>query len=456
MNFLDQLRARLNDIVAERNAAKAELDSVLSVPTAENRDLNSDEAAAFEAAKAKVTDADARYDATKARITELEAIEDRQNAEAAARPTLPAGESVVRSEERTYRPDREVSFICDLFASQMRTGDHRGADERLERHRVETEARAITSSAVGGLIPPQYLLDQFAPVARAGRPFLNSLNALPLPPDGLTFVVPRGTTGATAAMTSEGAAFNDTTYAETDLSASVKLVTGAIDISRTMFMRGGSLVDQVLFPDIIAASEVALNASAIAGNGSGANHLGILSVAGVNAVTYTDASPTVGEVWPKVSDAVQRINSIRYMPATTVWMHPRRWGWITSALDSTGRPLFNFTIGGGGGNLPAIAVGEAATYGQVVGTLQGLPVISDATIPTNLGAGTNEDTIIIARNPDLLYWEDSLMQFTFEQQPSTAPGQVRLAAGRFSLFIPGRYPGSISTIGGTGLVTPAF
>ena len=101
------------------------------------------------------------------------------------------------------------------------------------------------------------------------------------------------------------------------------------------------------------------------------------------------------------------------------------------------------------------AIDAAIVANPPPGTLQGLPVITDASIPTTLGGGT-EDVICVARSFDILYWEDDLLQFTFEQVPSTAPGQVRLAAGRFSLFTPGRYPTSISTIGGTGLAAPTF
>ena len=82
------------------------------------------------------------------------------------------------------------------------------------------------------------------------------------------------------------------------------------------------------------------------------------------------------------------------------------------------------------------------------------PVVTDSNIPTNLG--TNEDIILACRTFDIMFYEDTAMQFTFEQTLTTAPGQVRLAVGRFALFIAGRYPGGVSTIGGTGLILPTF
>ncbi len=454
MDFIQYLRDRISELRSERDAAHSAVTDVLAAPTAESRDLNETEAAAFAEARDHLAEVDTQIADLEARLDELVAIEQRHAEAAASRPTLPAGEGVIGAEARTYRPDRNHSFLADLYATSFRTGDVAGAEARMGRHNQEVavEHRDIGVAAMAGAVPPQYLVDQFAPVARAGRPFLNSLNAMNLPLEGVSFTVPRGTTGSAGAMTAEAAAFNEQDMANTDLTSTVNLVTAAQDISRTLFMRGGPVVDQVIFPDLFAASEVALNASAVNGNGTAPQHRGILQVAGINAVTYTDASPTVAEAWPKLADAIQRINSARFMPANVIYMHPRRWGWITAAVDTSGRPLFEFST-----TPPqsVIGLGQAAEYGQVVGTLQGLPVITDASIPTTLGGGT-EDVICVARSFDILYWEDDLLQFTFEQVPSTAPGQVRLAAGRFSLFTPGRYPTSISTIGGTGLAAPTF
>ena len=107
-------------------------------------------------------------------------------------------------------------------------------------------------------------------------------------------------------------------------------------------------------------------------------------------------------------------------------------------------------------DLVPMGLGTSLGYGQIVGSLMGLPVLTDASIPITNGAGTNEDVIVVCRASDLILWEDPLMRFTFEQAPSTAPGQVRLAVGRFCLFHAGRYPLGISIISGTGLVTPSF
>ncbi|MFM2078530.1 MAG: hypothetical protein RJA49_2420 [Actinomycetota bacterium] len=464
--LIEQLRAQLRAILDQRQAHNDAIDALVSTAEARGSDFTVAETEAFNEARAARSTLKGQADALDARIAELVAEAEERAALETLAATIPTtaervvGGSVVRSEARTYRPDVRHSFLADLFDHQV-SRLHADSTDRIQRHQNEvavelrgsamtTEHRDIVVSGMAGIVPPQWLVDQFAPIARAGRPFLNSLNALTLPPDGVTFNIPRGTTGTTAAMTAEAAAWNETDYVAADLPSTVNLVTAQQDLSRTLFMRGGGIVDQVLFPDLIADAEVKLNAAAINGNGTAPQHRGILQVAGISAVAYTDATPTVGEAWPKLSDAIQRINSLRFMPATAVYMHPRRWGWVTAAVDTVGRPLFEFTKIAPNS---VFGLGVAAEYGQVVGTLQGLPVITDASIPTTLGGGT-EDIIFVARTFDILYWEDNLLQFTFEQV--LGPEKVRLAVGRFSMFQAGRYPASISTIGGTGLIAPTF
>jgi hypothetical protein len=104
----------------------------------------------------------------------------------------------------------------DVYMSQVRNDP--GAIERLARHGREVEAddptfqsRAIGTSAVSGLVPPQYLTDLWAQLARAGRPVADLCTRLPLPPDGMSVNFSRITTGTTAAIqASEGASVSNT------------------------------------------------------------------------------------------------------------------------------------------------------------------------------------------------------------------------------------------------------
>lgn len=456
--MIEQLRARLRALLDERAAKQAVVDTITAGAEARGEDLTADEAVEFRAAFDAVKAIDAERSDLEARVAELEEAEARKAQAAAAAQRFGIDERTaapvhVARDEPVYRPDGERSFFSDLFHSQIL--NDRAAADRIERNqRLQLETRDTTTSTYNGAIPPMFLVDMFAPLARAGRPFLNSLTSMQLPEDGMSFTIPRGTTGATAANTAENSGWSEQDQAVTDLTFRAELITSQQDISRATFMRGGAVVDQIVFPDMVGAYQTALNANCLNGDGTSPNHRGIRNVSGISAVAYTDASPTVGEILPKIQDAIQRINTLRFAPATAIYMHPRRWAWFKAAVDTTGRPVLPDL-----GNVPqnAIGVGNAAAYGQVVGTLGDLPVITDASIPTNLGAGTNEDIIIIARTFDIHLWEDNggaPFTFTFEQ--TQGPQTVRLAVGGFSAFTAGRYPTAIATVGGTGLVAPAF
>lgn len=214
------------------------------------------------------------------------------------------------------------------------------------------------------------------------------------------------------------------------------------------------MVDAVVFQDLIAAYFTTVDSAILNAAGTSGTHLGVRSVSGIVAVTYTDASPTVGEFYSKLADAIQQINAGVFFPATGIIMAPRRWGWMTAALDTTNRPL---VLPDASGPFNPLGVGDAAEYGQVVGKMHGLPVVTDGNLPLTLGAGTNEDVVLVVAGGNLLFWQEgdgAPRQLRFEQ--SNAPQSIRLAVWGYSAFSAGRYPGASATIGGTGLVAPTF
>lgn len=243
---------------------------------------------------------------------------------------------------------------------------------------------------------------------------------------------------------------------DTLLAVDVRTIAGQQDVSRQLLERSAGAVDQVIFSDLAGAYYAELDRQMIATDGTSGTHLGVLSVSGINAVTYTDASPTVAEFIVKVADAVQQIQTNRFAGPTGILMHPRRWGWILSAVDSTGRPLVTPSSASGPSNAHGVAAGVG--YGQAVGELAGVPVWTDANIPVNLGAGTNEDRVIIGHWPDSILWESGGgAPFALRFDETTAGSlTVKLVAYGYSAWTAGRYPAATSVISGTGLVTPTF
>lgn len=367
-------------------------------------------------------------------------------------------------EPEVYSPQSRNSFVSDAWAHHS-VGDP-AARERLEKHGREATAklkriaeekgihfRDVGTGAFAGLTVPQYLIDLFAPLARAGAPTLSAVRKLPLPASGMTLNVSLITTGSAAAVqATENTGVQETDIDDTLLTINVRTYAGQQDVSRQALDRSED-VDVVVFQDLIADYFTKLDDAILNADGTGGTHLGIRSTVGINTSAYVDASPTLPELYSKFADAIQKIASNRFAPATTVVVHPRRWGWATAALDSTTRPL---VVPNAQGPFNALAVGDAPEYGAVVGQIQGLPVITDANIKTNLGGGT-EDDILVMRMPDLLFWQEgdgSPRQLRFEQ--SNAPQSVRLAVWGYSAFTAARYPKAVADIAGTGLIAPTF
>lgn len=381
----------------------------------------------------------------------------RLDPDAASRDVVSAGRVSLGREERIYRPGGEHSLVRDLWASKVHQDS--GAGERLARHQqqeAELEKRDTSTSTFGALVPTLYLTDAVAEKVRSGRPFANAVRQLSLPTTGMDFKIPKVTTGtSTAVQASQNSAVSETDIdMSTDISVSVVTIAGQQDISRQAFERGIN-VDELVFADLAADYAANLDTSILADDGTSGTHKGVLNVSGINSVTYTDTAPTVVDIWPKLADAIQKVASNRYAGPTVIFMHPRRWGWFQAGLDADNRPLLD----GSSSATNVMGIRDRVGYGQVVGALQGVPVVTDANIPTDLGSGSDEDRIIVAAADDILLWEENAgmpKTLSLDGPLDSSALTVRLVAYGYSAFTAARQPSGISVISGTGLVAPSF
>jgi HK97 family phage major capsid protein len=364
--------------------------------------------------------------------------------------TTPTQQIAVSEPDLYVRGGR--SFFQDLYMSQMK--NEGSATERLTKHMaLEVEKRATTASSYGGLIPPAYLLDLYAKAPRNGRVYADQCNGATLPDTGMSIIVPRITTASAAGMQTENSAATTQDPAETDLTVNVRTIAGYLPVSRQALERA-AYDDQILFEDLTARYWAMLDLGCLNGLGSGVTILGVLNTSNISASTASTA--TVAGIYPKIADVIQQINvamgGIGYT-ADKIIMHPRRWGMFNAAVDTTGRPIFGIT---GQNYFNDVGVGDAAGYGSV-GSMLGLPVYTDANIPTTLGAGTNQDAIIVHASPVVHLWERSgdPVTLSFEQQAGTSL-QVQLICFGYVAFTAGRYPGASGAVTGAGLVPPTF
>ena len=211
------------------------------------------------------------------------------------------------------------------------------------------------------------------------------------------------------------------------------------------------MVDVPICTTVLVAT-VGAGGGVSVGAGTSGTMKGITASTGINAVTYTDASPTAAKLYSKVAGAIATIHASRYLPPTHIFMHPRRWAYLLAAVDSTGRPLVVPSANG-----PFNAAGLETSVGSegFVGMFCGLPVYTDANIATNLGVGTNQDVVIIARASDSVLYEGTPKAEAMAQTYG-ANLQVLVRMYNYAAFTAERQAKSVAVIGGTGLVTNSF
>ena len=421
-------------LIEKRSALLAEAQELVSLAEAEGRDLTAEEDDKIAVALRSAGELDET-------IKTHQELEARSKEAAEVRKHTAVVE--VKSEARTYEKHSPNNFLADAFAAQF-NGDFE-ARERLARHMNEerVERRDVTSANFAGLVVPQFLTDLAAPLARAGRPVADAARKHPLPASGLTISISKITTGTSTAAQSEGAAVSETNMDDTKLDISIGTIAGQQTVSRQALERGTG-VDMIVMNDLIASYHTTLDSAVVAE---------LLSSAG-QSVTYTDASPSVAELYPKLMDAIQKVQTTYFAGPNAIIMHPRRLAFIMAALDTTNRPL----VVPAPRNQNGIASGNGAVqYGNSGYEIAGLPVITDANVSVAQGDGTNEDTIFIGSLQELHLWEDAgAPMFLRFDQPKAAELDVLAVVYGYSAYTANRYPNAWAKIGGTGLVTPTF
>ena len=435
-----------NTLIEKRDAALAKAEAIVAVAQTEARELSPEQDAEIAASLDEVRSLDEQiktHSELEKRSAEAAELRKEKKFDVAVAPT------VVKSEARTYSPKAETSFLADAYAAQF-NNDY-AAKDRLARHMNEEkiERRDVTSANFAGLVVPQFLTDLAAPFARAGRPFLDVARKHQLPDSGLVISISKVTTGSSTAVQTEGAAVSETNMDDTKLDVSVVTVAGQQNVSRQALERGTG-IDSLVMADLVSAYNTNLDSLFVTTSATSLTNV-ITQV-----VTYTDASPTVAELYPKILDGVQRIQTNYFGGPNFILMHPRRLAYILAAVDDSKRPL---AVPTAQGPQNAFATGSGSVvYGNSGYTIAGLPVITDANVITTNGAGSNEDVIIIGNTQEAHLWETgdgSPMMLRFEQ-PKGAELDVQMIVYGYSAFTANRYPNAFALVGGTGLITPTF
>jgi HK97 family phage major capsid protein len=436
---IEELQSELADAELAMNTADAALQAVDPKDKDTREELDAEFRARTEEVSKLADDVRRKEDMHKA----LAAVPKNSGIEVGQEPRT--YERGIRENDGKYR-----SFFRDVLNAQK--GDH-SAQTRIARHSREmaVEQRAMNTGTQGvGLVPPQYLQAELAEFARAGRPFADALGGRPLPDTGMTFNVPRVTTGTTTAVQSaEAGTVQDNTPVTDTIALAVNTVAGKVDISQQLLDRSDPATDTVIGQDLAADYAKQLDTQLITQATNG-----ILNVSGVNSVTAGSVGTAL--VWKKIADGVQQIWTGRFAGPDLILFHPRRWADFLQALDAQSRPYVVPDAMAGVQSFNALAAATGNTPMGLVGQVQGLPVLLDPNIPTNLGTNTNEDRIIITKRTDALLFESGAPTIRVMSEVLSGTLQVRILAFGYFAFTFARYPKATSIISGAALVAPTF
>ena len=450
-SFLESLREK-------RESKTTLIESTVNRAAEEVRDLSEVELANVEALSLEIKKLDERIE----QMSDIE-LRNAKAADLAAKvdagkpaktETRAGGTFKVTREELTYSERNAEGFLTDALKAQF--GNDPDAQDRIQRHQREmvVEKRASSSANFDGLVVPQYLVDLYAPLSRAGRPFADAARKHPLPAQGMSVVISRITTGTSVAyQTSENTAAVSTDPDDTVLQISVNTIAGQNSVSKQALMRGYN-IENIVLSDLMRAYHTKLDNALLNGTGANGQPLGLSGMTTGILVTYTATTGTVAGVFPKIADSIQQVQSTIYANPNAIVMHPRRLGFFLAGLDGSNRPLVVPTA-----NNPINAMGTGQgvpTYGNSGYSILGLPVIVDANIATNVGASTNQDTIFIVDLNECHLWEEAGNPTYVKFEEPNGKVAINIVMFGMSAFTSLRYPGAIAQINGTGLQSPSF
>jgi HK97 family phage major capsid protein len=457
---------RLKRLIERRKAAAEEREQLLAkrkaiVDLAEEearQELSEEEDAEYRDLTTKVKVQDKALTDFDERIQELADEAERAQKVSAGAAALQRAQARVQvvSEARTYVQGNGRSYLQDLARVQMNMDDGSAA-ERLRRHAQEVatdkEYRDLnrTDGTGGQFVPPLWLMSQYIELARAGRAYANLVPSQGLPAGTDSINIPKILTGtATAVQNGDNTAVAETDLTDGSVNARVQTIAGQQDVAIQLLDQSPVSFDQVIFRDLVADYATKVDLQVISGTGANGQVLGVRNTSGIQTIALTGT--LVKDVYPKIADAIQRVQTSRFMPPTHIVMHPRRWAAFLAALDSQNRPL---VVPNAGSPMNAIATTDGVAMEQVVGHMHGLPVVTDPSLPTTLGVGTNEDVIHVLRASDLLLYESGIRTRVL---PDVGSGNltVRLQVYGYIAFTAARYAQSVVEIGGAGLAAPTF
>ncbi len=433
----------MNDMkVALVAAEKSVADALSAIESAENDE-------ALSVAGESFTSAEAEVGRVKGNIALLErAAKAKADATVAAPVVTGAIARGSLKSEPTFRLDQATGGYFHTLAL-ARGGDPKAFEKLVANNKEVQERAGITTGATAGgeFVPPDWTVELYAAKLRVGRAFADQCINMGAPVSSV-WSIPRITTGASEAVQTEGAAASNTDQVTDSVSAAVQTVAGRTLASYQLMDLSEPGMDQIIYSDLLGDLNAKYDNALL--NGTVTNAKGVLQLAGTTTVTYTDATPTGPELYAPIFQGKSAIEKGTFLGVDFIVMHTSTWNWYLSQLDTANRPL---ALSVSGAAFNAMAQFNPNAQG-VAGNIAGIPVVVDANVPVNLGAGTNQAQILLANRSGLLVKEGTPV-FKVADQTSVASLQYNFVLYNYYQAQFGRHPLKFAKIDGTGLIVQA-
>jgi HK97 family phage major capsid protein len=345
-----------------------------------------------------------------------------------------------------------LSYFGDLYKARKSRDEaalqrlYRDASDPSARSGGQYQSRALSTSATAGgtFVGPDYVADAVALGIQAESVLTNLLKPYPLPTLGEHVTVPQITTASGAGSVAENSAVSSTDPVTALLDIPKATVAGRLQVSQQLLELGGMAFDQMIAKELGSSNAGEMERQIAVGAG-GAEMTGLFNVASIGSATYTDATPTLPEMLPFFGQAISTMAQTRKRLPDAIAVSCRRWAWMLGQLDSSNRPIM-------AGVEPPIRTNGSTT--GLVGSIGGVGVYATAGIPSNLGAGTNEDRPLIVYSPDLWLLAGPLFMQLGDTHGEAVTLSQQLVLYRYAVLI-AEHASAIATVSGTGMILPA-
>lgn len=332
--------------------------------------------------------------------------------------TAVGGASAIDRDPGHYTRSSKNSFFGDLY--RAKENQDRDAMKRLGQHQThQLRAAGLTTAANGpGIVPPKWLTEEFAEIARQGRALANVVRNIPLGDDPRPLTLPKQTVGTDAVVLPQ--ALENDAVSETDLwDSDTEVVTpkptsGAQKVSRQMLDMATPAIDSLIYADLISAYNLKVEKAVAAA-------ITAAGVAGTALNGLMDPAVTDVNHYSRVAvRAATAVRQARKLGANILAMSVGRHGEFIDLRDTTGRPLVpDESIGAPMNVLGVGSINIDGRYRQL-GMVATEGMLSDYQFAA-------------LRSSDVLLFESNMLRFRYEE--IYGPQSVKLGIWAYTAIL---------------------